>query len=164
MPRFAPLLLAVFLVACSEPDRSAAPTEPASAETDGIPFDIEGKLAFVRGIDTLKTIAIEIADTDSTRMRGLMQRPEIPDNTGMLFVFPYAERQSFWMANTPHPLDIQYYAADSTLLNIAENTTPYSQAPLPSQGDAQFVVEVPAGYSRRLGLVQGDRITWTTAD
>jgi len=160
--RIAAALLLLTLVGCRQSDPSAEPD--AAARPEGVPFQIEGRLAFLRGTDTLRTIDIEIADTDSTRMRGLMQRPEIPDDTGMLFVFPFAEPQSFWMANTPHPLDIQYYAADSTLLNIAENTTPYSQAPLPSEGDAQFVVEVPAGYSRRIGLVRGDRIRWVETD
>ena len=150
--------LALALAGCPEPDAPAP--EPAAQES--IPFDIDGTLSFVRGTDTLRTIDIEVADTDSTRGRGLMQRSEIPDDTGMLFVFPAAQQQAFYMANTPRSLDIQFYAADSTLLNVAENTTPYSLANLVSDGEAQFVVEVPAGYTRRLGLVRGDRITWTT--
>jgi len=151
------LLLAFVLLGCPEPEEpDSAPSPRAS-----IPFDIEGTLSFVRGTDTLRTIDIEIADTDSARGRGLMQRTEIPEDTGMLFIFPAAEEQAFYMANTPRSLDIQFYGADSTLLNIAENTTPYSLDNVFSDGPTQFVVEVPAGYSRRLGLVPGDRITWT---
>ena len=150
-------VLALLLTGCPEPE-APTPEPPAQAS---IPFDIEGVLSFVRGADTLRTIDIEIADTDSTRGRGLMQRSEIPDDTGMLFVFPAAQQQAFYMANTPRSLDIQFYAADSTLLNVAENTTPYSLDNLVSDGEAQFVVEVPAGYTRRIGLVRGDRITWT---
>lgn len=150
-------LLALVLFGCPEPE--APPSEPRASAS--IPFDIEGTLSFVRGSDTLRTIDIEIADTDSARGRGLMQRDEIPDDTGMLFIFPSAEEQAFYMANTPRSLDIQFYAADSTLLNIAENTTPYSLDNVFSDGPTQFVVEVPAGYSQRLGLVQGDQITWT---
>ena len=134
---------------------------PETAQPAGIPFDIEGRLAFTRGGDTLRVIDIEVADTDSTRQRGLMQRPEIPDDTGMLFVFPYPQRQGFYMANTPRSLDIQFYGPDSTLLNVAENTTPYDPTTLYSEGSAQFVVEVAAGLTRRWGLVAGDKITWT---
>ncbi|PAP77302.1 DUF192 domain-containing protein [Rubrivirga marina] len=152
------LVLAFVLCGCPEPDEP----QPAPSSRASIPFDIEGTLSFVRGTDTLRTIDIEIADTDSTRSRGLMQRSEIPDDTGMLFVFPAAEDQAFYMANTPRSLDIQFYGADSTLLNVVENTTPYSFDNVLSEGPAQFVVEVPAGYSRRIGLVPGDRITWTT--
>lgn len=138
--------------------------EPASGAAS-IPFAIDGELSFLRDrpdgtVDTLKTIAIEVADTDSTRTRGLMERREIPADTGMLFVFDHAAPQGFWMTNTPHSLDIQFYAADSTLLNIATDAVPYSQETLPSAGPAQFVVEVAAGVSRRIGLVEGDRIAW----
>ncbi len=148
--------LSVVLAACAEP-------EPAPAPPAEIGFRIDGTLSFLRGADTLKTIDIEIADTDSTRMRGLMERPTIPDDTGMLFIFPTAQEQAFYMMNTPRSLDIQYYAADSTLLNIAEATTPFSLDNVYSEGPAQFVVEVDAGVSRRIGLVPGDRIAWSAA-
>ena len=152
-------VLAALLVGCKE----SAPVPASSPSTEAsIPFRIDGSLSFVRGADTLRTIDIEIADDDSSRARGLMQRSVIPGDTGMLFVFPRAEPQAFYMANTPRPLDIQFYAADSTLLNTVENTVPYSLDNVLSEGAAQFVVEVPAGVTRRIGLVPGDRITWTT--
>lgn len=158
------LLLAVALAAsaaaggCADASDAPAPTVEAPA---GIPFRTDGRLAFVRGADTLKTIAVEIADTDSSRTRGLMERTTIPADTGMLFVFPTATPQGFWMSNTPHSLDIQFYGPDSTLLNVAENAIPFDPTTLPSDGPARFVVEVEAGVTRRIGLVPGDRITWT---
>ena len=155
-----PLLALALIAGCRQPDAEADVAPDAPSDT-GIPFRIDGTLAFVRGADTLRTIDVEIADTDSSRGRGLMQRTEIPDDTGMLFIFDAAEQQAFYMANTPRPLDIQFYAADSTLLNIGENTTPFSYDNVLSEGAARFVVEVPAGYSRRIGLVPGDRITWS---
>ena len=160
-PALAALALAALAVGCG-PDEDAHPAPPVAPAS--VPFDIEGRLSFVRDGDTLRTIDIEVADTDSTRQRGLMERTEIPPDTGMLFVFPGAERQAFYMANTPRSLDIQFYGPDSTLLNVAENTTPFSTANVFSEGPAQFVVEVPAGYTRRIGLVEGDRITWTLED
>lgn len=150
------LLALVLLAGC----RSETPAADAPAS---LPFRTDGRLDFVRDGRTLKTIAIEIADTDSTRERGLMERAVIPADTGMLFVFDHAEAQTFYMASTPKSLDIQFYGPDSTLLNIAEDAVPYSFTTLPSSGPAQFVVEVPAGYSRRLGLVPGDRIRWTSS-
>ena len=158
MLRLAAVSALVLLAGC----RSETPAPEAPAPTS-LPFRIDGRLDFVRDGRTLKTIDIEIADTDSTRARGLMQRAVIPPDTGMLFVFPSAAPQSFYMANTPKSLDIQFYGPDSTLLNIAEDTVPFSPASLPSVGPAQFVVEVPAGYSRRIGLVPGDKIRWTVA-
>ncbi len=161
MKRLAALavLASTALAACADSEAPPAPSPAAS----GIPFDIDGRLAFVRGADTLRTIDVEVADTDSARARGLMGRTEIPDDTGMLFVFPVAQPQAFYMMNTPRSLDIQFYGADSTLVNVVENTTPFSLDNVRSDGDAQFVVEVEAGASRRIGLVPGDRITWTRA-
>ncbi len=78
----------------------------------------------------------------------------------MLFVFGYAQPQNFYMANTPRSLDIQFYGPDSTLLNVAESTTPFDPTNVSSVGSAQFVVEVPAGKTRAWGIVEGDRITW----
>lgn len=158
-PAFLALSGLLLLAGCRD-----EPPRPAPAAPSSIPFRIDGQLSFVRGDRVLKTIDIEVADTDSTRGRGLMERREIPPDTGMLFVFDTAAPQSFYMASTPKSLDIQFYGPDSTLLNIAEDTTPFSFDPVPSNGPAQFVVEVPAGYSRRIGLVPGDRITWTTQD
>ena len=153
------LIAAASASGCS--DAGSGTPAPAPAVDEGIPFRIDGQLAFVRGADTLKTIDIEIADTDSTRTRGLMQRTQIPDDTGMLFVFPSASPQGFYMANTPRSLDIQFYAADSTLINVAEDTVPFDLTTVTSDEPAQFVVEVEAGVTRRIGLVPGDRITWT---
>lgn len=159
--RFVVLLAIAALAGCADPEPAQPGPDPAAS--DGIPFRIDGTLSFVRGADTLRTIDIEIADSDSSRARGLMQRTTIPDDTGMLFIFPNAEPQAFYMMNTPRSLDIQFYGADSTLINVVENTTPFSLDNVFSEGPAQFVVEVEAGYSRRLGLVQGDRITWSRA-
>jgi uncharacterized membrane protein (UPF0127 family) len=160
------LLFALVVLVAAPGCRDAPEPEPTPAVDAGpasIPFRIDGTLSFLRDGDTLRTIDIEVADTDSARARGLMEREDIPPDTGMLFVFPQAQQQAFYMANTPRSLDIQFYSADSTLLNVAENTAPYTLDNLFSEGDAQFVVEVPAGYTRRLGLVPGDRITWSLA-
>jgi uncharacterized membrane protein (UPF0127 family) len=150
------LLAALVLAGCNREPEPPAPKPVAS-----IPFRIDGQLSFLRGNDVLQTIDIEVADTDSTRARGLMHRFEIPEDTGMLFVFPNVEVQGFYMMNTPRSLDIQFYGPDSTLINIAEDTVPYSLESVYSAAPTQFVVEVPAGYSRRIGLVPGDRIRWT---
>ncbi|MFN3596211.1 MAG: DUF192 domain-containing protein [Rubricoccaceae bacterium] len=148
------LLAAPGLAAC---EREPPPPEPPVS----IPFEIHGELDVLRGDSVLTTVAIEIADTDSTRQRGLMQRYEIPERTGMLFIFPYAQQQAFYMANTPRSLDIMYFGPDSALVNVAANTRPFDVSTVVSEGPAQFVLEMPAGFARRHGLVPGDRIRWT---
>ncbi len=64
--RFLAFSLVLVLTGCSDPEPSSR-TNTADAS---IPFDIEGELSFVRGSDTLRTIAIEIADDDSNSRAG----------------------------------------------------------------------------------------------
>jgi len=140
-------------------------TEPASEpEAVAIPFDKEGTLSVLQSSDTLVTVNIEIADTDSARTRGLMQRTSLPDLSGMLFLFPNEQPRSFWMANTPLSLDILFVNADSQIVSIAKYTTPFSQDNVRSGDPAQYVLEMPAGFADSYGILEGDRLTWRRID
>ena len=156
-------LLSVFLLlglaACGGSDSAE---QPAPAVT--IPFDKEGTLTVLQEGDSLVTVDIEIADTDSARTRGLMQRASLPPQSGMLFIFPREEPQSFWMANTPLSLDIIFVSADSQIVSIGKYTTPFSQENVVSEAPAKFVLEMPAGFADTYGLLEGDRLTWRRAE
>lgn len=142
-----------------------ASTETTSDDAStSIPWRVDGTLNFSRGGESLGTIEIEIADTDSSRTRGLMQRVAIPDDWGMLFVFPNEEERGFWMANTPMALDLIFIDADSTIINVTRYVQPMSAETIPSEGPAQFVLEVEAGYSDSVGIVEGDAVSWTVSD
>ena len=104
-------------------------------------------------------VAVEIADTPAKRNFGLMYRNSLPDRQGMLFLFPSEGPLSFWMKNTPLPLDIIYINAARTIVDIAANTTPFSETPLPSHGSAQFVLEVNAGFCQKYGILVGSQVT-----
>lgn len=162
-----PLLFLSFLLglaACGT-DSPPATSNGECEESQGISYRTDGQLTFFRADSTeIKSIDIEVVDTDSTRARGLMARKCLPDDWGMLFVFPEERSQAFYMANTPRSLDIMYFAADSTLVNAAKYTTPNSLDNVFSDAPAQFVVETPAGFVDRHGLAQGDFIFWTTGD
>ena len=160
------LLLALLplLAACGNEDGApsgSGTVADACEETPGIAYRTDARLQFLRADGTpVREIAIEIADGDSTTQRGLMDRRCFPADWGMLFVFPNTQPRQFYMANTPRSLDIMFFGPDSTLLNVAEYTEPFSPASLPSEGPARFVVETLAGFADRVGLVPGDRITW----
>ena len=62
---------------------------------------------------------------------GLMYRTELRRSAGCCLFSRRKVRLSFWMKNTPLPLDIIYINADFTIVHIAENTTPYSPLPSP---------------------------------
>src|SRR5262249_30583791 len=83
-------------------------------------------------------VSVEIAETQQKRSFGLMYRRDLPESHGMLFIFLREEPLSFWMKNTPLPLDIIFINADHTIVSIASNTTPFSEKPLPSGSPAQF--------------------------
>ena len=144
---------------CGRSGDSSSTTEADTTET--IPFTTEGRLAFIQDGDSTVTIDIEIAETDSARQRGMMQRKGFPnDRSGMLFPFEKEEPQSFWMSNTPVALDIIFVDADSQIVSIAKYTTPFSSENYRSGDPAQFVVEVPAGFADSHGILEGDRIRW----
>ena len=62
------------------------------------------------------------------------------------------------MKNTLIPLDIIYVDAEKTIVSIQKNTTPLSEKSLPSDSDAQYVIEVNAGFADRYGLKAGDKV------
>ena len=101
---------------------------------------------------------VEIADDDERRQRGLMYRPPLPDDRGMLFQFPVAGEQSFWMRNTPSSLDIIYIDPRGRIISIAKHATPNSDAPIPSNGAANGVLELRAGRADEIGAQPGDQI------
>lgn len=103
-------------------------------------------------------VAVEVVDTPEKRRLGLMYRNELPEFSGMLFIFPQEHPLNFWMKNTPLPLDIIYITVDSTIVSIAENTTPYSEAQIPSKHPAKYTLEVNGGFCHRHAIVAGDRV------
>ena len=104
------------------------------------------------------TFWVEIADDEPERQRGLMYRPPLDADRGMLFQFEVAEEQGFWMRNTPSSLDIVYIGADGKIVSIAGHTTPFSEATLPSNGPAKGVLEVRAGRMDEIGAKPGDTV------
>ncbi len=153
---------ALFLAGCRDtPPPADAPVE----ERTSIPFRLDGTLRFLRSDGTPITgIAIEIADTDSARTRGLMGRDSIPPQVGMLFVMPREEVQTFWMANTPRSLDIMFVGADSRIVSIGKYTRPFSTQGVTSTGPAKYIVETAAGFADSHGLIPGDLISWARND
>jgi uncharacterized membrane protein (UPF0127 family) len=101
---------------------------------------------------------VEIADDDAERERGLMFRPPLADDRGMLFEFPDSAERSFWMRNTPSSLDIIYIDGAGSIVSIAHHATPYSETPLPSNGAATGVLELRAGRVEEIGAKPGDKV------
>lgn len=101
---------------------------------------------------------VEIADDDAERQRGLMERPPLADDRGMLFEFPDVAERGFWMHNTPSPLDIIYIDPRGRIVSIAKNARPNDDTVLPSNGPAMGVLELRAGRADEIGAKAGDVI------
>lgn len=104
----------------------------------------------------------ELATDDASRARGLMMRTELPADHSMLFVFPGSEPRWFWMKDTLVPLDILYFGADRKLVSMQLDVPPCKADPCPSypsDAPAHYVLELPAGTARRIGVQVGDELT-----
>jgi uncharacterized protein len=105
---------------------------------------------------------VEIAETPETWERGLMERASLDPNAGMLFIFPDISPRAFWMMNTLIPLDMLFIDATRRVINIQENALPCA-APrrcptYNSTAPAKYVLEIPGGRARALGLQAGDQV------
>ena len=109
---------------------------------------------------------VEVARSAAEQERGLMYRTGIPADGGMIFT-PYPaegsgpREASFWMKNTPSPLDIIFIRPDGTVARIAENTIPFSEEPVKSGEAVSAVLEINGGKAGELGIAPGDKVTWT---
>lgn len=104
---------------------------------------------------------IYVASTRSQQMRGLMHVRELPDFTGMIFVYQRADIRSMWMRNTYIPLDMLFIRGDGTVSSVIENTTPLSLESRASVEPVNFVLELNAGMAARLGLGTESRVVFT---
>ncbi len=101
---------------------------------------------------------VEMALTPDQQMVGLMFRPSVAPDEGMLFDWGTPRESSMWMRNTVAPLDMVFINADGTIRRIAERTVPYSLAPVDSRGPVRATLELAAGTAERLGLRVGDKV------
>jgi uncharacterized membrane protein (UPF0127 family) len=143
------------LSACTHHNQTLQVNQPS------VSIHKDGTLDFVHsGESIIASIAIEIADTPETQMKGLMGRNTLDDSSGMLFVFDRQEPQKFWMKNTPVSLDIIFAGGDGCIVNIVESTTPMSNQRYRSKGPVKYVVEVRAGFVKRFQLNTDTCIQW----
>jgi uncharacterized membrane protein (UPF0127 family) len=104
------------------------------------------------------TVPVEIADTPAKRERGLQYRQDLPADRGMIFLFPGESLQSFWMKNTPLPLDMMFIDGKRKIVGIVEDATPFSLDSRSVPAPSQFVLEVHGGFAKRHGVKAGDTV------
>ena len=147
------LLLALALCAC------AAPAVGADERVDGQPQSLSTETLTVHTAKGPRRFTVQVADNEETREVGLMFVRRMGDDRGMVFKFPQAGEQAFWMRNTFIPLDIIYVGPDGRIVSIAKRAKPRDETPLPSNGAANGVLEINGGLSDKLGIAVGDRVS-----
>jgi uncharacterized membrane protein (UPF0127 family) len=103
-------------------------------------------------------VHVETSHTIAERQRGLMHRPRLSKDDGMLFLYPQEDERGFWMKNTLIPLDIAYFDAAGRLVNVvrmkpAADPSQGGELKAPSAAPARFVLEVNYGWFDARGLI-----------
>lgn len=136
--------------------RSVSPGSSGGAEaaaTRRSPMPPAGHAWVIFGVDT---VVAEVAATPDERAEGLMYRDEVPDGTGMLFVFEDSQPRAFWMANTYVPLDVAYMDPSYRIVDIIA-MEPLVTDSYPSDAPAMFALEVRQGWFEEQAIGVGAR-------
>jgi uncharacterized membrane protein (UPF0127 family) len=132
--------LVLALVGCEEQQQGT--TQPSTLPT--VPMKIGSR-----------DFELEVARTAEEQERGLMKRDSMPQNHGMIFVFPDEHLLSFWMKDTRFPLDILFLDRKGKVVSIFR-MKPYDLSNTSSEKPAQYAIELNAGAAKDAGVKVGD--------
>lgn len=111
------------------------------------------------------SFSIEVADTDTTRARGLMFRASMPRFAGMLFVYDSPRNNvGFWMRNTEIPLDMLFFDPAGQMTRLHENAVPFDETVIEGGDNVQYILEINGGMSQKLGIKPGAEMRHPSLD
>jgi uncharacterized membrane protein (UPF0127 family) len=105
-----------------------------------------------------KVLQAEVMVSDEDRAMGLMFRPSLPLDRGMIFLFETADFHGIWMKNCRFPIDIVWLDEEKRVVHVAEKVPPCKAEPCPVYQPlrkAAWVIELNAGQARRERAVLG---------
>ena len=111
-----------------------------------------------------KVLQVEVMVKDEDRAMGLMFRPSLAEDRGMLFLFESADFHGIWMKNCKFPIDILWLDADRKIVHVQEGAPPCPKEPCPVYAPlrrAVYVVELGSGQARREKAALGEAVTFT---
>jgi uncharacterized protein len=148
---------AALIAACGDDDYPAATPTPTfdctPSSNSSVGFSADETVRFNGA-----TLGVEIANDDTERRRGLMNRPCLPPDAGMLFVYPGPVQSTFWMHDTLLPLTIAFIDSDGTILELEDmqpQTDDLHYAPAPYQ----YAIEANQGWFADHNIEAGDKAT-----
>jgi len=106
----------------------------------------------------VRDFTVEVASSEEQRETGLMDRPSMPLDHGMLFDFGADRAVAMWMKDTLIPLDMLFIDRTGRVAGIAARTVPMSEAIIASPGPVRAVLEINGGTAERLHIAVGDRV------
>lgn len=105
-------------------------------------------------------LRVLVRDTDAERAQGLSGFPSLAPYDGMLFEFNEDGMYSFWMKDMLFPIDILWLDAEGKVITIAPLVPPESYPqPFTPDSPARYVLEIPAGFAARYGIVVGTKVS-----
>lgn len=130
--------------------QAAKPAEAGASKTSGLPtITIDGV-----------TMAVEIVQDIEARQHGLMNREQLPENQGMLFVFETTQILSFWMRNTFIPLDIAFITEAGEIVDILRMEPLDESKSYISSKPALYALETNAGWFESNGVKVGGTVVF----
>jgi uncharacterized protein len=112
------------------------------------------------------TVQAEVADNPDARNQGLMNRTQLAEDAGMLFVFPEPQMLVFWMKNTKIPLDIMFFDAEGRFTGGIE-MQPCLQDPCPRYAApalSKYALEANKGFRAKHGIGMGWKLDLKQAE
>ncbi len=112
-----------------------------------------------------KLFLVEEASGIAKKMAGLMFRPGLAKNNGMLFSFPFESKWSFWMFGMRFPLDIIFVGKGHKVAYIERNAKPFSfdmstWKTIKPPAKCTHIIEINAGEAKNKGIKAGDVLTF----
>jgi uncharacterized membrane protein (UPF0127 family) len=105
-----------------------------------------------------KVLQVEVMVSDEDRAMGLMFRPSLAPDRGMLFSFGQPDFHGIWMKNCKFPIDIVWLDEERKVVDVKEGAPPCKAEPCPvyqPMRRASWVIEMNTGQARREKLVRG---------
>lgn len=105
-----------------------------------------------------RTLTVELTATPSARACWLSHRSKLPQNHGMLFIFPDPIPATFWMKDTWIPLSIAFIDDSGKIMNIQDMAPMQTEVQYSSSGKGKYAPEVNQGWFKGNGIGAGDRV------
>jgi hypothetical protein len=128
-----------------------------------IPFDTAALT--ISSDSSTRRLLVEVARTEEERAFGLMQRPSLPDSSGMVFLYdtPQPDSSGFWMFQTHVPLDIAFFDSAGAIVAVLQMEpcpSPYPDVCRSYAPGVPYIgaLEVNRGWFARQGLGVGARV------